>query len=504
MTAPRVVVVGAGPTGVTAAILLGQRGIPVLVLDRWPEVYPQPRAVHLDDEVCRIIARLGLADEFAAVSRPGAGLRLLGPDHRVLAQFDRANPITANGFPQANMFDQPELEGLLRGRMSAFPSIEFRASVEVVDVRTGPDGRPVVELTDTITGKREHVSADHVLGCDGANSVVRRSIGGSMKRLGFEQRWLVIDVDIARDLGHWDGVHQLCDARRAATYMQVGPRRHRWELQLLDGETAEQFQDLEALGPLLSPWVDGLDDLQLIRVAEYTFRAQIADRWRRGPVFLLGDAAHTTPPFIGQGLCAGVRDAANLAWKVAGVLEGSLDPEVLDTYEEERKPHALAMIRLAMLVGRIMTGGGRLGSLLRRRVAPTLPYVPGLRARIVDSRTPPLRRSALVRRGPLPGSLAGGLCPNVAIADGRRFDDVAEGRFALVTATDPGAEAGAALEAAGIVLVLADPGDELARWLRRGRASLALVRPDATVLAAGHSLDEILTGLQAPVRTRAS
>ncbi|MFA6300053.1 MAG: FAD-dependent monooxygenase, partial [Nocardioides sp.] len=118
MTAPSVVVVGAGPTGVTAAILLGQRGIPVLVLDRWPEVYPQPRAVHLDDEVCRIIARLGIAEEFAEVSRPGAGLRLLGPDHRVLAQFDRANPITDNGFPQANMFDQPELEALLRARMS--------------------------------------------------------------------------------------------------------------------------------------------------------------------------------------------------------------------------------------------------------------------------------------------------------------------------------------------------------------------------------------------------
>jgi 3-(3-hydroxy-phenyl)propionate hydroxylase len=459
--------------------------------------------VHLDDEVCRIIARLGLADAFAAVSRPGAGLRLLGPDHRVLAQFDRANAITDNGFPQANMFDQPELEALLRARMSAYPWIDFRPNVEVLGVRTASEGRPVVELTDTVTGMREEVGADYVLGCDGANSVVRRAIGSSMTSLGFEQRWLVIDVDVERDLGHWGGVHQLCDPRRAATYMQVGPRRHRWELQLLDGETAEQFQGLEALGPLLRPWVDGLHDLRLIRVAEYTFRAQIADRWRRGPVFLLGDAAHTTPPFIGQGLCAGVRDAANLAWKVAGVVQGSLGPEVLDTYEQERKPHSLAMIRLAMLVGRIMTGGGSLGSLLRRGVAPTLPYLPGLRARIVDSRTPSLRRSALVRRG-LPGSLAGGLCPNVAIADGRRFDDVVDGRFALVTATDPGAESEAALAAAGIVLVPADPGDELARWLRRGRASLALVRPDATVLAAGHSLDEILTGLPAPVRTRAS
>jgi 3-(3-hydroxy-phenyl)propionate hydroxylase len=503
MTAPRVVVVGAGPTGVTAAILLGQRGVPVLVLDRWPEIYPQPRAVHLDDEVCRIIARLGIADEFAAVSRPGAGLRLLGPDHRVLAQFDRAKPITDNGFPQANMFDQPELEALLRARMSAFPSIDFRPNAEVLGVRTDPDGRPAVELTDTLTGTREEVSADYVLGCDGANSAVRRAIGSSMKSLGFVQRWLVIDVDVERDLGHWGGVHQLCDPRRAATYMQIGARRHRWELKLLDGETAEQFQDLDALDPLLGPWVDGLDDLQLIRVAEYTFRAQIADHWRRGPVFLLGDAAHTTPPFIGQGLCAGVRDAANLSWKVAGVLQGSLGPEVLDTYEQERKPHARAMITLATLVGRIMTGGGRFGSLLRRGVAPMLPFLPGLRGRIVDSCTPPLSRSALVRRGRRPGSLAGGLCPNVQMADGR-FDDVVEGRFALVTATDPDKETGAALEASGIVVVRAEPGGGLAGWLGRGRASVALVRPDATVLAAGQSLDEILADWQIPARTRAS
>jgi 3-(3-hydroxy-phenyl)propionate hydroxylase len=503
VTAPRVVVVGAGPTGVTAAILLGQRGVPVLVLDRWPEVYPQPRAVHLDDEVCRIVARLGITDEFAAVSRPGAGLRLLGPDHRVLAQFDRAKPITDNGFPQANMFDQPDLEALLRARMSAFPSIDFRPGVEVLGVRTDPDGRPVVDLTDAVTGRREEVGADYVLGCDGANSIVRQAIGSSMRSLGFEQRWLVIDVDVERDLGHWGGVHQLCDPRRAATYMQINERRHRWELQLLDGETAEQFQDLDALGPLLGRWVDGLDDLQLIRVAEYTFRAQVADRWRRGPVFLLGDAAHTTPPFIGQGLCAGVRDAANLSWKVADVLQGSLDPEVLDTYEVERKPHALAMIRLAMLVGRIMTGGGRFGSLLRRGVAPMLPLLPGLRGRIIDSCTPPLSRSALVRRGLRPGSLAGGLCPNAQVADGR-FDDVVEGRFALVTSTDPDEDTRAALEASGIVVVRAEPGGGLAAWLSRGRASAAVVRPDATVLASGRSLGDVLTDVPVPVRTRAS
>ena len=144
------------------------------------------------------------------------------------------------------------------------------------------------------------------------------------------------------------------------------------------------------------------DDLELVRVTEYTFRAQLADRWRRGRIFLLGDAAHLTPPFIGQGMGAGLRDAANLAWKLAGVLDGSLPANVLDTYEQERKPHAQHMIRLALGVGRSMTAGGELGDLIRRFVVPRLHRLPGLSAKVLDSKTPALRRTALVRRSRAP------------------------------------------------------------------------------------------------------
>ena len=305
-----VVIVGAGPVGVTAATLLGQYGVDCLVLDRWDGVYPQPRAVHLDDEIYRVLVRLGIAEQFAAVSRPTRGLQLIDRNHRVFAAFDRAGDHGRHGHPRANMFDQPELEHLLRTNLKDQTTVSLRGNVEVTDVAQDGQGRVRVDFTDRLTGEHESVLATYVLGCDGANSVVRTAIGATMEDLKFEQRWLVIDVASTVDLDQWEGVHQVCDPERAATYMRIGDTRYRWEFRLLPGETAADFESIEALRPLIGPWVEGIpsEQLELVRVAEYIFRAQLADRWRDRNVFLLGDAAHLTPPFIGQGLCAGVRD----------------------------------------------------------------------------------------------------------------------------------------------------------------------------------------------------
>ncbi|HEY0495361.1 MAG TPA: bifunctional 3-(3-hydroxy-phenyl)propionate/3-hydroxycinnamic acid hydroxylase [Kutzneria sp.] len=425
-----VVVVGAGPTGLTAAALLARRGVDCLVLDRRPSAHMQPRAVHLDDEVHAILA--GIDVDFASISWPCQGLRLLDADLRVLAEFRRSSAAGRHGFPEANMFDQPDLERLLRKRVTVV------------------DGVEVTEVTQhgdhvRVNGER----ADYVLGCDGANSFVRKAIGARMRDLGFAQRWLVVDMNTDADLGQWDGVHQVCDTRRAATYMRVGKSRYRWEFRLRDGETADDYRDLDRLRPLIAPWTK-VDDLELRRVAEYTFRAQIADKWCENRVFLLGDAAHLTPPFIGQGLGAGLRDAANLAWKLAAVHKGELPASVLDTYQTERLPHARTMIRLAKLLGAAMTEGGETGNLLRRIVMPRLHLLPGLRNRVLSSETPPLHRSELVQRPRFRRSLAGTLCPGF-IPD----------RLTVVTATSH---------------------PQLADWLRQGRAHAAVIRPDGIVL----------------------
>jgi 3-(3-hydroxy-phenyl)propionate hydroxylase len=322
---------------------------------------------------------------------------------------------------------------------------------------------------------------------------VRAEIGSCMRDLKFEQRWLVVDVATDTDLDQWEGVHQVCDPVRAGTYMRIGESRYRWEFRLLPGETVEDYSSLATLRPLIAPWTAraGNDRLELIRVTEYTFRAQIADRWRRRNAFLLGDAAHLTPPFIGQGMGAGLRDAMNLSWKLACVLKGDLPETALDTYEQERKPHTRALIRLALTVGRSMTSGGEFGNLVRRAVIPRMHHIPGLRDKVVDSTTPALHRSALVHRSPRRRSLAGRLCPNPVLPDGRRLDESIGGGFALISAVPLSAKHHAQLEKRGTAIHIAGAGTELADWLRRGHSAAAIVRPDRTVMRAGNNLTEL-------------
>ncbi|CAN5510140.1 bifunctional 3-(3-hydroxy-phenyl)propionate/3-hydroxycinnamic acid hydroxylase [soil metagenome] len=492
-----VVIVGAGPTGATAAILLAQYGIDCLVLDRWQGVYPQPRAVHMDDEVCRIMAHLGIADQFAAISRPALGLRLVDSRMRTLTEFSRDTALSCNGFPQANMFDQPDLEELLRANLAHYPWARLHGGVEVTDLTVGRSGPTLVTYTDRTSGSEHVVEADYVLGCDGANSVVRSRLGTIMVDLKFEQRWLVVDIATDANLHQWEGVHQVCDAHRAGTYMRIGESRYRWEFRLLEGETAADFDTVDALLPLIQPWVTRVpaSALELVRVTEYTFRAQVADSWRRDNVFLLGDAAHLTPPFIGQGMGAGLRDAMNLSWKLAAVLNESLPVSILDSYQQERRPHTRAMINLALAVGRAMTAGGDLGGLVRRLVLPQLHLVPGLSGKILDGKSPALRRTALIQKRYRPGQLAGTLCPNPVLPDGRRLDAHLGAGFALLAVTVPTRGERAITDECGAVVHVVEPGTELATWLHRGHTTAALIRPDRTVMRCGRDIGELCAAL---------
>ena len=490
-----VVVVGAGPSGLAVATLLGQYGVECLVLDRWEGVYPLPRAVHLDDEVYRILNRLGVATQFAGLSRPALGLRLLTPDHRMIAEFKRSADGGAHGYPRANMFDQPDLEQLMRNNLQTMPTVTLRGNVEVLRV-TQDNGAVHVDFTDRATGARESVRASHVLGCDGANSVVRGAIGAQMEDLGFEQRWLVIDIDTSAPLNQWEGAHQLCDSHRAGTYMRVGEVRYRWEFRLLPGETAADFATMETLHPLIRAWTGDVpvDDLRVIRVADYTFRAQVANKWRDRRLFLLGDAAHLSPPFIGQGMGAGLRDAMNLAWKLAGVLAGELPTAALASYQTERKRHAKRTITFAKLVGLTMTAGGRVGNALRNFLAPGLHLAAGLPARSGTAvpQCSGTRLSALART-----SAVGRLCPNAPISvtpDAHRFDDIAGHGFALVALTVTPEERERILHR-GAAPVVPGPGSELHQWLVRHRVAAALVRPDRTVMFTCDSVSGSLTRL---------
>jgi 3-(3-hydroxy-phenyl)propionate hydroxylase len=489
-----VVVVGAGPTGLTAALLLAVAGMPVVLLERHRGAYPQPRAVHLDDEVHRVLQRAGVAEAFAAFTRPAAGLRLLDGRHRTIAQFDRGTSAGPHGFAQATLFDQPDLEQVLREQLRAHPQVRLREQVEVLDVEGAPTyAAPVLVLEDLRTGERERLPAAAVLGCDGARSRLRTVVGAGFEDLGFEERWLVVDARCREPLAAWGGVHQVCDARRAATFMQVGPDRYRWEFQLRADESAAQLAAPARLAELVRPWA-GDRELEVLRSGDYTFRARLADRWQRGRLFLLGDAAHLTPPFVGQGLGAGQRDAANLSWKLAAVLSGRAPERLLATYELERRPHARAMIRLAVTAGWAMTGGQGPAALVRRCALGALFRVPGLPQVLIDRGSPPLVRGPLVRRPRTARrSLVGRLAPQPRVVRGGRavlLDELLGPGFAVVTVVAPDADLERLADRLDARVVRLDslPGaGPLRDWLARGRASTAVLRPDRTVLLTARS-----------------
>jgi 3-(3-hydroxy-phenyl)propionate hydroxylase len=490
-----VVIVGAGPTGASAAIMLGRRGAQTLVLERWPEVYALPRAVHFDDEVFRIFAAMGLEAEIGAISRPAPGMRLTDARQRVLAEFWRDPARQVHGYPQANMFDQPELETVLRDAITKYECVQFRGGVEVIDIVPVDGGRVQVRFRDSDTGVEHEVQAEAVLGCDGANSLTRGVVGARMEDFDFDQQWLVVDVEASTPLDVYDGVQQVCDNGRAATFMPVTPGRYRWEFRLKPGERPEEFDHAKVL-ELTRPWLDGVDlsTLTFLRQTCYTFRGVVADRWRNGRVFLLGDAAHLTPPFIGQGMCAGIRDAANLVWKLALVLNGHADDRLLDTYEAERRPYARRVVQLAIGVGAMMTGGPERLTRPRNALIRLISRLLGAEDKFVSTLWPTLRRGALVhdagRRRKRTGEIFGQ--PSIG---GARLDDLTGQNWTVlyrghdrVNAFDR--ETRDFFDRLGTAVVRVDVQDaQASALLDHLRADAVLLRPDHIVAAASRTPD---------------
>ncbi len=337
-------------------------------------------------------------------------------------------------------------------RIERHPLIDFRRGAEVTGLEgtQGPVGVAPVRVHARVAGETQTFTGPVVLGCDGANSTIRQLAGITMEDLGFTERWLVVDIRVSVGLDTWDGVEQICDPARAATFMQVTGDWYRWEFRLRDGEDEAGLITPAALGRLLRPWTgrSDLDGLQIIRSATYTFRAQMASRFRSGRIFLLGDAAHLTPPFIGQGLAGGLRDADNLAWKLAYVLPGRAGEDLLDTYDSERRPHATALVKKAVRVGWAMTGGQDRAAAVRRIALAAAVRSDRICQAMGSTATPRLAAGALqpsprrlLPSGIPPALRAGGLIPNplVSAGDGPpvRLDAILAGRPAVLTARQP-------------------------------------------------------------------
>jgi 3-(3-hydroxy-phenyl)propionate hydroxylase len=471
-----VLVVGYGPVGAALASLLGQYGVRTLVIDRASEIWMAPRAIALDNEALRILQLAGLSDDaFARVPIPYVRMRC--PDLREFARIDTAG--TIDGHPKLVTFYQPELERALRRQATAHASVTAAGGVELQGFAQ-TDGHVVARL-GTGAGART-VRARFMVGADGASSTVRAAIGQAFAGETYAEDWLVVDArDVPRSIDH---VEFLCDHRRPTPHMVAPGGRTRWEFMLRPGETRDEMERDETIRRLIAPWTDGRE-IEIERKAVYRFHARSCARYREGRVFLAGDAAHLTPPFAGQGLVAGLRDAANLAWKLAWVVRGRASSAILDSYDEERRPHAIKMIAMAKLLGRVIMPRDRLAAVLVHgalKVARRLPVVRSYVEGLGIKPKPRFAHGLFVRggRGPL---RRGGMFPQR-----ERSDDALGPAVALVGL---GADAASRLDqplrarwaaAGGGVARLAPGGFARPGWC-------AVVRPDRTVLHDGPAAD---------------
>ena len=347
-----VIIVGLGPTGATLANLLGKMGIQVLVIEKEAQAYHLPRAVHFDDEVMRIFQSIGLADQISEKIRVNVGMRFVDREGELLLDWPRSQEITPNGWHASYRFHQPDIEDILRAGLCRYSNVSVRTEAEVTQIE---DNGLFVSISYSAGQKHVSVKANFVVGCDGANSLVRRNMGTKMLDLGFQERWLVIDAILKRprpDLV--DHTVQHCIPERPSTYARSPGDRRRWEITVLDHEDPEEICKPDSVWKHLDKWITP-EDADLERTAVYTFYSKLADTWRKGRLIIAGDAAHLTPPFMGQGMCAGIRDASNLAWKLAfSVKNNEHSHTLLDSYQSERFPHAKAYIETAIRLGQLI------------------------------------------------------------------------------------------------------------------------------------------------------
>lgn len=496
-----VIVVGCGPTGATLALLLAQCGVSVLILERETSVYPLPRAVHFDDHVMRVYQTLGVADALEQVVRYNPGMQFVDPQGNLLVDWPRPAGIGENGWYTSYRFHQPDLEHILRKKIAESALITLKSGFNLTGVQQDTH-QAILCGEDCSAEVTEQFSCRYVVGCDGANSTVRGDITDQLIDFGFNERWLVIDALLKEDkpsLGDYTIQH--CGRHRPATYVRCPGLRRRWEIALKPHENAADFVEESRLWKLIGDWVSP-DEAAIERSAVYEFKSLVYRQWRNGRLLIAGDAAHLTPPFMGQGMCAGIRDAANLAWKLDLCCraekkhrpDNADQPDVkakiealLTSYSSERIPNVTEYIKTAIDLGELInsctTGiqndsdtGNDDGTLQMKSIVPMLGAGLGCF-----------------------GGTAGAWFPQPVLCDGKRLDDVTGYKPVLIANGTVLAHGNPELKLPCQVLC-ADDEPELQACLRENQTQALVVRPDRYILATARTsqeLDVLLAKLRA-------
>lgn len=519
----QVLVVGAGPVGASIANLLGCYGTPTLIVDRSPHVLDYPRAVGLDDEALRTFQAAGLAEDMLRDMIQNVPMRMYTAAKQCFAEI---LPSTREfGWFRRNLFSQPLGEAVLRRGLERFPHVELRLGTELIALAQDQTG--VTATLRDAQGAQSQVRARYLVACDGGRSTVREGI----LKLPFEGRthaakWVVIECDQDPLDAPYTALH--CEPARPYVCLRLPYGLRRWEFMLFPGEDAEQMLAPDKVQELLGRHVPQPERLNVIRARVYTHNSRVAGSFVSGRVCLAGDAAHITPPWIGQGLNAGLRDAFNLAWKLAWILQGRLKPELLASYHDERHAHAKAMIDLADLFGSVLSQRNRFVAWMRDRFFLSIKNIPRVRDYVLQMKFKPMPRftkgvvlnSGDARRDELVGRMF--IQPNVERETGRtqRLDDVVGARFALVSwcrdvLADAPADLQAKLERLGCDhyvavrsrsvrteacshvparaegTVIEDVENTLHFWYQAKDVDWVLIRPDRFIAAAGKLDDAV-------------
>ncbi|MFN4354151.1 bifunctional 3-(3-hydroxy-phenyl)propionate/3-hydroxycinnamic acid hydroxylase [Parvibaculum sp.] len=465
-----VLIVGLGPVGAALGVYLGRMGVKAIAIERDMDVYPMPRAAHLDHETMRLLHLAGGAEAVSKASQPLSAYEFRNAKGELLMGFSQRGALAPTGWPWTSMFHQPTLEHALRARLQSLPSVSVRLGHALKSYRV--EGEGVVADVETPDGTKE-IAARFLIGCDGGNSTVRRRAEIGFDDMGFDEPWLVIDTVLKGGVTRISTAGlQYCDPARPVTSMPMAPGRHRFEFMLLPHEKPEDVVSDEAIASMIAVYHDPAQ-FEIERRAVYRFHALIAKEWRKGPVILAGDAAHQMPPFLGQGLCSGTRDAANLAWKIEAVLRGRAGDALLDSYQVEREPHVRMITGMAVALGKIVCTQDTEAAQARDRDMLAAPEEKRMNEIIVLEG---------LKSGVMPG---GGMVAPDARLEGARLDDAAG--FAPILIMREASEASHAFAAAGgfaVTLAALESGAEAIEALMNG-ASALLVRPDRYVFGAG-------------------
>jgi len=480
-----VVVVGAGPTGLTLACLLARYGIDVLVIERDDTTVQEPRAVSIDDEALRTMQAAGVVDRLLPDIVLGYGSHYYSPLGKC---FLLVQPTTLQyGYPRRNAFRQPLLQAALRDHLLYHTRVSMWFQSELIGIEQ--KGDHVLLRVLRAGGAIREVSCSYLAACDGSKSFVRRTLGIEMSGSTFRERWLIIDLAETNDKTRDTKV--FCHPARPAISLPGPHGTRRFEFMLHNHETEAEALDPQNIGRWLRLYGNDANS-PLVRKVVYTFHARVADRWSDGRIYLAGDAAHLSPPFAGQGMNSGIRDAHNLAWKLAAVLKGQLGPKLLDTYEPERRPHVWEMIRLAMRMGHVMMPRNWAAALAMHAGFSLLGLVPPARDYFAEMKYKPKPRFREGFLVPSDNEWVGRLLPQPRIqADSGEtlLDDLLGDGFALLA--PPGTPPELLDQLSSEIwdslhvrkLAIHDATGEFAKLIPNHQPGLFLVRPDRYVAA---------------------